>query len=151
MLTDDRYDPTLTLIYLPHLDYCLQKFGPDAGEISNEIRSVDLVVKELVEFYERKKAEVILLSEYGIMPVSKPIHLNRLFREHGFLQIRVEREGLELLDLGALKAFVVADTRLRMSTSMIRLSPVKSGVCWSRFNHCTDTRQEGTGGASYGS
>jgi predicted AlkP superfamily pyrophosphatase or phosphodiesterase len=108
MLTDNRYDPTLTLIYLPHLDYCLQKFGPDAQEISNELRLVDQVVKELVEFYERKKAEVILLSEYGIMPVSKPIHLNRLFREHGLLQIRVER-GLELLDAGASKAFVVAD------------------------------------------
>jgi predicted AlkP superfamily pyrophosphatase or phosphodiesterase len=108
MLTDDRYDPTLTLIYLPHLDYCLQKFGPDAPEISDELRSVDQVVQELVEFYERKKAEVILLSEYGITPVSKPIHLNRLFREHGLLQIRVER-GLELLDAGASKAFVVAD------------------------------------------
>lgn len=49
-----------------------------------------------------------MLSEYGIAPVNQPIHVNRLFRQHGLLQIRVER-GLELLDAGASKAFAVAD------------------------------------------
>jgi len=108
MFTDDKYDPTLTLIYLPHLDYCLQKFGNDFSKISKELQEVDKVVEKLVKFYEKKKAKIILLSEYGIAPVSNPIHLNRLFRESGLLQIRIER-GLELLDPGASKAFVVAD------------------------------------------
>ncbi|MFI5193247.1 MAG: alkaline phosphatase family protein [Chitinophagales bacterium] len=108
LLTDKRHDPTLTLIYLPHLDYCLQKFGPDISSISKELREIDQVVQELVDYYEKKKARVIILSEYGIGPVNNPIHLNRLFREQGLLQIRVER-GLELLDAGASKAFAVAD------------------------------------------
>lgn len=108
MLTDDKYDPTLTLIYLPHLDYCLQKFGPDFQLIAGELRELDRVVEQLVNFYKKKKAGILLLSEYGIAPVSKPIHLNRLFREQGLLQIRVER-GLELLDPGASRAFAVAD------------------------------------------
>src|SRR5665647_2145126 len=108
MLTDDRYDPTLTLIYLPHLDYCLQKFGPDLSKIKKELFEIDKVIAKLVTFYEKKNAKIIILSEYGIAPVSKPIHLNRLFREEGLLQVRVER-GLELLDAGASKAFVVAD------------------------------------------
>jgi predicted AlkP superfamily pyrophosphatase or phosphodiesterase len=108
MLTDDKYDPTLTLIYLPHLDYCLQKFGPDFSEISNELQEIDAVVKDLVSFYENKNAQIIILSEYGISPVNNPIHLNRVFRKAGLLQIRTER-GLELLDPGASKAFVVAD------------------------------------------
>ncbi|MEO8914412.1 MAG: nucleotide pyrophosphatase/phosphodiesterase family protein [Puia sp.] len=107
-LTDQRHDPTLTLIYLPHLDYCLQKSGPDISLISKELREIDLIVEELVDYYEMKKARVIILSEYGIGPVNNPIHLNRLFREQGLLQIRVER-GLELLDAGASKAFAVAD------------------------------------------
>ena len=106
--TDNRYDPTLTLIYLPHLDYCLQKFGPDFTKISTELREIDDVVKELVEYYQKKAAAIILLSEYGITPVNNPVHLNRLFREQGLLEIRIER-GLELLDPGASKAFVVAD------------------------------------------
>lgn len=111
MLTDDLHDPTLTLIYLPHLDYCLQKFGPDFTKIHNELTEIDEVLKGLIIFYENKGAEIILLSEYGISPVKNPLHLNRLFREHGLLEIRIER-GLELLDPGASKAFVVADHQI---------------------------------------
>ncbi len=108
MITDDRYDPTLTLIYLPHLDYCLQKFGPNLAKIKPELLEIDKVIEQLVNFYEKKEAKIIILSEYGIAPVKRPIHLNRLLREEGLLQIRVER-GLELLDAGASKAFAVAD------------------------------------------
>jgi predicted AlkP superfamily pyrophosphatase or phosphodiesterase len=111
MLTDERYNPTLTLIYLPHLDYCLQKFGPRVSDISKELQEIDKVVKDLVNFYENKHAEIIILSEYGIGPVNEPIYLNRLFRENGLLQIREER-GLELLDAGASKAFAVADHQI---------------------------------------
>jgi len=111
MYTDDRYNPTLTLIYLPHLDYCLQKFGPDFASISKELNEIDEVVKQLVEFYEKKNASIILLSEYGISPVNNPVHLNRVLRENGLLNVRVER-GLELLDAGASKAFAVADHQI---------------------------------------
>jgi predicted AlkP superfamily pyrophosphatase or phosphodiesterase len=111
MIADDLYDPTLTLIYLPHLDYCLQKFGPDFSKIHKELNEIDDVLKKLITFYENKGAEIILLSEYGISPVNNPIHLNRIFREHGLLAIREER-GLELLDAGASKAFVVADHQI---------------------------------------
>lgn len=108
MLTDEKYDPTLTMIYLPHLDYCLQKFGPDISVIAKELKQIDAVIEKLVLFYEKKNTGIIILSEYGITPVNNPIHLNRLFREAGLLQIRVEG-GLELLDPGASKAFVLAD------------------------------------------
>lgn len=111
MLTDAQYDPTLTLIYLPHLDYCLQKFGHDFNLIGDELSQIDGVLKELIIYYESKNANIIILSEYGITPVSNPIHLNRIFRDAGLLQIRVER-GLELLDAGASKAFAVADHQI---------------------------------------
>jgi len=110
-LTDDLYDPKLTLIYLPHLDYCLQKYGHDFDKISKDLTELDMLLKDLVQFYENKGASVIMLSEYGIVPVSKPIHLNRILREKGLLQIRQER-GLELLDAGASKAFAVADHQI---------------------------------------
>jgi predicted AlkP superfamily pyrophosphatase or phosphodiesterase len=111
MYTDDRYNPTLTLIYLPHLDYCLQKFGPDFTKISKELNEIDQVIKQLVEFYEKKDASIILLSEYGISPVHNPIHVNRVLRENDLLAVRVER-GLELLDAGASKAFAIADHQI---------------------------------------
>lgn len=111
MMTDKKYDPTLTLIYLPHLDYCLQKYGQDFPRIKDDLAAIDREVEKLVTYYSARKAAVILLSEYGITNVSNPVSLNRVLREHGFLQIRVER-GLELLDAGASKAFAVADHQI---------------------------------------
>lgn len=111
MLTDEKYDPTLTLIYLPHLDYCLQKFGPDMSKISVELNAIDEVIKKLVLYYEKKATKIIILSEYGISPVNNPIHINRVLRKEGLLKVRIER-GLELLDAGASDAFAVADHQI---------------------------------------
>ncbi|MGZ8541517.1 MAG: alkaline phosphatase family protein [Chitinophagaceae bacterium] len=106
--TDKKYDPTLTLIYLPHLDYCLQKYGQDMPAISKDLSGIDKIVEQLVNYYTGKGARIILLSEYGITNVDRPVHINRELRKKALLQIRTER-GLELLDPGASKAFAVAD------------------------------------------
>jgi predicted AlkP superfamily pyrophosphatase or phosphodiesterase len=111
VVTDKKYNPTLTLIYLPHLDYCLQKFGQDFGRISNDLKEIDGVVEQLVSHYSKTGARIILLSEYGITNVDRPVYINRVLRENGLLQIRVER-GLELLDAGASAAFAVADHQI---------------------------------------
>ncbi len=108
MYVEDSYSPTLSLVYLPHLDYCQQKFGPDTNKIGKELREIDILVERLVGFYEGKGANVLLLSEYGIVPVSRLVHINRLLRKAGLLAVRIER-GLELLDAGASQAFAVAD------------------------------------------
>ncbi|MGZ5218782.1 MAG: alkaline phosphatase family protein, partial [Chitinophagaceae bacterium] len=108
VFTDKKYDPTLTLIYLPHLDYCLQKYGQDMPAISKDLSGIDKIVEQLVNYYTGKGARIMLLSEYGITNVDRPVHINRELRKKGLLQIRTER-GLELLDPGASKAFAVAD------------------------------------------
>ncbi|BAB72373.1 alkaline phosphatase family protein [Anabaena sp. FACHB-709] len=105
---DGRCDPTLTLVYLPHLDYCLQKYGTDITKIAKDLQEIDAICSDLIQFYENRGAQVIVLSEYGITSVSQPIHINRVLREHGLLTIR-EELGRELLDAGASKAFAVAD------------------------------------------
>jgi predicted AlkP superfamily pyrophosphatase or phosphodiesterase len=105
---EEKHQPTLSLVYLPHLDYCLQKDGPDAPNIPNEVRAIDRVVTDLISFYESRNIRVLLLSEYGISPVDQPIHLNRLFREKGWLSIKNEL-GRETLDTGGCKAFALAD------------------------------------------
>jgi predicted AlkP superfamily pyrophosphatase or phosphodiesterase len=109
--TDKKYNPTLTLIYLPHLDYCLQKFGQDFANISKELGEIDRVVQQLVAHYSKAGARVMLLSEYGITNVDRPVYINRVLRENGWLGIRIER-GLELLDAGASKAFAVVDHQI---------------------------------------
>ncbi|XYH99681.1 alkaline phosphatase family protein [Sorangium sp. So ce1128] len=104
----DTRRPTLTLVYLPHLDYNLQRLGPDHPAIADDLRAVDAVCGELIEHVQKDGARVIVLSEYGITRVSGVVHINRALREQGLLRVRVER-GLEKLDAGASEAFAVAD------------------------------------------
>ncbi|HWP48172.1 MAG TPA: alkaline phosphatase family protein [Candidatus Limnocylindrales bacterium] len=108
---DQKYHPTLTLIYLPHLDYNLQRLGPHHPSIHKDLQEIDAVCGDLIEYYEAHEAQIIVLSEYGITDVSRAISLNRIFRERGLIAIREER-GLELLDAGASTAFAVADHQI---------------------------------------
>jgi predicted AlkP superfamily pyrophosphatase or phosphodiesterase len=99
---------TLTLVYLPHLDYDLQRFGPGDARIADALRRIDAVCGELVEHVVRQGARVIVLSEYGITGVSDAVHVNRELRRAGLLRVRCE-QGLDKLDAGASEAFAVAD------------------------------------------
>jgi predicted AlkP superfamily pyrophosphatase or phosphodiesterase len=77
-------------------------------QIRPDLRQIDHVVDDLIRFYEKRNIQVVLLSEYGITDVSQPVHLNRVFRDKGWLSIKDEL-GLETLDLGGSKAFAIAD------------------------------------------
>lgn len=101
-------DPTLTLVYLPHLDYGLQRLGPDHPEIAKDLSEIDAVAGALIARAEAEGRRVIVLSEYGIVPVSRPIHVNRALREAGLLAVR-EEDGGEILDIPRSRAFALAD------------------------------------------
>jgi predicted AlkP superfamily pyrophosphatase or phosphodiesterase len=100
--------PGLTLVYLPHLDYDLQRFGPRHPKIHQALREIDDAAGELIDMAERAGARVVVLSEYGIGEVSGAVHLNRALREAGLLRVRDEL-GTDKLDAGASDAFAVAD------------------------------------------
>jgi predicted AlkP superfamily pyrophosphatase or phosphodiesterase len=108
---EKQHQPSLSLIYLPHLDYNLQRLGPGDPAISGDVETIDGIVGDLIEFFAQRDVSVLILSEYGITAVDKPIHLNRLFRQHGWLTVKDEL-GRELLDCGASRVFAVADHQL---------------------------------------
>lgn len=105
--------PTLTLCYLPHLDYNLQRLGPDLSHprLIQDLREIDGVCGELIEAAQGDGRRILVVSEYGITPVTDAVHLNRALREAGLIQVRVEM-GRELLDAGASAAFALADHQL---------------------------------------
>jgi predicted AlkP superfamily pyrophosphatase or phosphodiesterase len=128
---ENKYLPALNLIYLPHLDYNLQRHGPfgksgkrkaESGnssapalgdfelnpKILRDLREIDAIVGDLIDFFSTRDVPVVLLSEYGITNVDTPVHLNRIFRERGWLTLKDEL-GLEILDAGASRIFAVAD------------------------------------------
>ena len=111
MLTYAKHAPTLSLVYLPHLDYGLQKLGPDHTDIPRHVVEIDAVVGRLLDYFERESVRVLLVSEYGIEPTldhGAAIAVNRHLRDAGLLAVRKE-DGRELLDPGACRAFAVAD------------------------------------------
>jgi predicted AlkP superfamily pyrophosphatase or phosphodiesterase len=107
-LVEEKFAATLTLVYLPHLDYTLQRVGPGSPAAVEGVRQIDALCADLIRFYEERGTDVVLLSEYGIRDVSTPIHINRVLREHGLVVVRDEL-GRKLLDAGASPAFAVAD------------------------------------------
>ena len=108
---DEWHNPTLTLIYLPHLDYNLQRQGLNFSKIGKDLQDIDRVCEDLITYYEKQGAQVLLLSEYAITSVKRPVHLNRVLRKEGLITVKDEL-GLEMLDAGASKAFAVADHQL---------------------------------------
>jgi predicted AlkP superfamily pyrophosphatase or phosphodiesterase len=105
----------------------LQSVGTQPEEIPKDLIEIDQVCADLIDYYTAKNANIVVLSEYGITPVSQPIHLNRLLREKGLLSVR-EELGLELLDTGASEAFAVADHQIAhiYVRSKANLSKVRS-------------------------
>ena len=100
--------PSLTLVYLPHLDYDLQRFGPDDPRIEAQVRAVDAVAGRLIDQARGAGCEVVALSEYGITEATGAVHINRVLREAGYLRGQENQVG-ELLDHGVSRAFAVAD------------------------------------------
>jgi predicted AlkP superfamily pyrophosphatase or phosphodiesterase len=103
-----RHRPGLMLVYLPHLDYDMQRLGPSHPSIRAELRAIDRVAGGLIDAVRGDGAEVVVVSEYGIEEARTPVHINRALREAGLLAVR-ETLGWELLDAGASRAFAVAD------------------------------------------
>jgi predicted AlkP superfamily pyrophosphatase or phosphodiesterase len=136
---ENKFSPTLNLIYLPHLDYNLQRHGPyslnpltqsrfarttlspPGGErdgargsfeinttIIPDLHAIDAIVGDLIDFFGQRGVQVVLFSEYGITNVDTPVHLNRIFRQQGWLAVKDEL-GREILDAGASKVLAVTD------------------------------------------
>ncbi|NHC45858.1 alkaline phosphatase family protein [Motilibacter aurantiacus] len=103
-----RNRPDLTMAYVPHLDYDLQRFGPDGPEAIAAARAVDTALKPLLDDARGRGISVLALSEYGITAARRPVDVNRLLRREGLLNVYVQ-DGYELLDPWTSRTFAVAD------------------------------------------
>ncbi|MFF0147881.1 putative AlkP superfamily pyrophosphatase or phosphodiesterase [Amycolatopsis sulphurea] len=100
--------PDLLLAYVPHLDYDLQRFGPDGPQAAKAARELDKALTPLLNDARNAGATVVALSEYGITTVHRPIDLNRALRREGLLEVYTQ-DGMEYLDPWTSRAFAVAD------------------------------------------
>jgi predicted AlkP superfamily pyrophosphatase or phosphodiesterase len=115
LATLDEHRPTLTFVYLPHLDYNTQRFGADSPQFHADLERMDQIVAELLRGLEelglRDETGVVLLSEYAMTDVSRPVLLNRELRRRDLLAVR-SIGGREYLDLELSPAFAMVDHQM---------------------------------------
>jgi len=106
LLREEELD--LLLVYLPHLDYDHQRYGPGAPESAAAARALDEVAGSLVDAARGRGDTVVVLSEYGITDARRPVDVNRALRRAGLLNVYTQA-GMEYLDPWTSRAFAVAD------------------------------------------
>ncbi len=107
-----RFRPDFWYIYLPHLDYAAQKFGPDSPQATGALRELDEVLGELVGGFEEiysGSPTWMAASEYVVSPVAHVVYPNRVLRDAGLLAVEELDDGTELIDFSESKAWALVD------------------------------------------
>ena len=107
-VVQQRFAPTLSLVYLPHLDYNLQRLGPHDPRIADDLKAIDDIAGRLIDAARARGSKVVVLSEYGMTHTTGAVDINRVLRRGGYLSVQ-KQAAWELLDFGASRAFAVAD------------------------------------------
>jgi predicted AlkP superfamily pyrophosphatase or phosphodiesterase len=111
VLTSPDGPPELTLVYLPHLDYDTQRWGPAGCDWNKLAGELDAAVAPILDAASKVGARVWVVNEYAHVQVSQPILVNRALRQAGLLAARSGPFG-EQLDTFASRAFAVCDHQL---------------------------------------
>ncbi len=106
--TLERERPDLTFVYLPHLDYDLQRLGVSGADLPRLVGEVDAAASLVVDAADSIDAEVMVVSEYGLTDVSRAAHPNHVLREAGMLSVRHGPFG-EMVDVMSSRAFAYCD------------------------------------------
>jgi predicted AlkP superfamily pyrophosphatase or phosphodiesterase len=100
-----------TLVYLPHLDYDPQRFGPLGCDMVRLVGELDSACAPLLDAARSLGTRVWVVSEYGHVQVNQVIEPNRALRQAGLLSARDGPFG-EVLDTFTSRAFAVCDHQL---------------------------------------
>ncbi|MFH1499641.1 MAG: nucleotide pyrophosphatase/phosphodiesterase family protein [Verrucomicrobiota bacterium] len=100
--------PDLCLTYLPHLDYSLQKYGPDHPRSKKALTELLAELESLLTAAGNCGYQVLIFGDYAIGPVSQAAFPNKILREAGFLTVRTVG-GHWYPDLYRSRAFAMVD------------------------------------------
>lgn len=100
--------PQLQWIYIPHLDYDLQRFGPNSPQAKTAAREATEAVGPLVDEILKSDGQIVLLSEYAMRAVDQFIQPNIVLREEGLLLTKDSPSG-QVVDFDRSSAFAMVD------------------------------------------
>jgi predicted AlkP superfamily pyrophosphatase or phosphodiesterase len=102
-------NPDDLLVYLPTLDYDLQRFGPEDERAAKAFAAAAGQLAKLAALAEAEGMEFTVFGDYAIRQVTEPPAFpNRLLREKGFFLTRGIK-GMAYPDIYFSRAFAMAD------------------------------------------
>lgn len=108
-----KFEPDFFYIYLPHLDYAAQKFGPDSIQALEAAEDLDVLIGQLVDQMNEalENPSWMVHSEYVITKVDHVSYPNRMLREAGLLKVCDSEAdpGKEYLDFENSDAWALVD------------------------------------------
>lgn len=103
-----QHQPDLLLVYLPHLDYDLQRYGPASEKAAAAVAELSGAAEGLLEAAEAGGYAVVVVSEYAISAVDGALMPNVALREAGLLKLTRNAEGPQIDYLGS-EAWAMCD------------------------------------------
>ena len=101
--------PELLLTYLPHLDYVLQKAGPEhPRHVRRAVSELAGELRRLVAAAQEARYGIIVFGDYAMTPARQVVFPNRELRRAGLFEVRqIGRRSYP--DLYASRAFAMVD------------------------------------------
>lgn len=110
-----KHAPRFHWIYIPHLDYASQKFGPNSEQAKTALTELDaqlaVFLQQVAQTQSAKNTTYLVAGEYAMTNVTGVVYPNRVLREAGLLNLD-QRDGHEYLNLGNSRAFAMVDHQL---------------------------------------
>lgn len=109
ILRDADEPPDVLLVYMPTLDYDLQRHGPDSAKAREALVSLGMQIDNFLPAARERGYEVVVFGDYAMAEVTRPAaRPNLALREAGLMSTR-EVRGMLYPDFHASRAFAVVD------------------------------------------
>jgi predicted AlkP superfamily pyrophosphatase or phosphodiesterase len=106
-----EHSPQLQWVYIPHLDYDMQRFGPDSAQARQAVRDAAAALEPLVAAVLDDGGKIVLLSEYALSRVEEFVQPNRILKDAGLLLTRQTADGA-LIDYERSAAVAMVDHQI---------------------------------------
>ena len=103
--------PEILFSYLPHMDYCQQKEGPDGPSAAKEFTHLAHCLEILLRAAKAHGYEVVVWGDYAITAVEQPVFPNAALLEAGLFQTR-DIQGMLYPNLYDSRAFAICDHQI---------------------------------------
>ncbi len=103
--------PNLLYSYIPHLDYALQRYGPESGAAQKACRQLDALIARLLVQSRSQGYDTVIFGDYPITTATGVVSPNKTLRQRGWLRTRqVKRMAYPYLP--GSQAFCVVDHQI---------------------------------------